>query len=423
LRAEHVVVDRDGGVHIVEFGAARVAASDDDRLTDVAELCASLSQIVPAARVATSAARVLGRERLAAVLVFLQPLRLTPLTRRRLAERTGLLQRVRAEVAAAAGCEAPPVVAPARVAARNLVALAGALFAINLLLPQVAQAHATVDALRHTRWMWLVAAIALSAVTYLMAAVALLGAVGRRLALGRTWAVQLAAAFTNRLAPAGLGGMATNVRYLEAAGTPRPAAIAALGLDSAAGFVVHALALVVVVPFLGSRAPGALHFSTAELPERWPVLAAVVGVLVVLGAAVRALRLHRRLVALARAGVVALRAALMRPGGAAALFGGSVGVTAGYALALVAATRAFGVSTGVAAIVAVYLGGSAIASVAPTPGGLGALEAALVAGLTAAGAAPGPAVAAVLAYRLVTFWLPIVPGFVAYRALRRSAVL
>jgi undecaprenyl-diphosphatase len=108
---------------------------------------------------------------------------------------------------------------------------------------------------------------------------------------------------------------------------------------------------------------------------------------------------------------------------AAALFGGSAGVTAGYALALVAAAHAFGLSVGVASVVAVYLGGSAVAAVAPTPGGLGALEASLVAGLTAAGAAAGPAVAAVLVFRLVTFWLPTLPGFIAYRVLRRSAIV
>jgi undecaprenyl-diphosphatase len=77
----------------------------------------------------------------------------------------------------------------------------------------------------------------------------------------------------------------------------------------------------------------------------------------------------------------------------------------------------------VAPIIAIYLGGAAVASIAPTPGGLGALEAALVAGLTAAGAASGPAVAAVLVYRLVTYWLPIVPGFVAYRSLRHQGML
>jgi len=52
-------------------------------------------------------------------------------------------------------------------------------------------------------------------------------------------------------------------------------------------------------------------------------------------------------------------------------------------------------------------------------GGLGAIEAALVAGLTGIGLPPGPAVSAVLTYRLATYWLPVVPGWAAWRLLQR----
>src|SRR4030095_3296325 len=55
--------------------------------------------------------------------------------------------------------------------------------------------------------------------------------------------------------------------------------------------------------------------------------------------------------------------------------------------------------------------------------GLVAMEAALVVGLTTAGAQTGPAVAAVLAFRLLTFWLPILPGWLAYRSLRTAGTL
>jgi hypothetical protein len=61
-------------------------------------------------------------------------------------------------------------------------------------------------------------------------------------------------------------------------------------------------------------------------------------------------------------------------------------------------------------IIVVYLTGSAVASASPTPGGLGMIEAALVAGLTALGAAAAPTVAGVLAYRLLSCWLTITPA-------------
>jgi undecaprenyl-diphosphatase len=82
--------------------------------------------------------------------------------------------------------------------------------------------------------------------------------------------------------------------------------------------------------------------------------------------------------------------------------------------------RAFGGDLPFATLGAVYLTGAAIATAAPTPGGLGALEAAVIAGLVAAGVDKEVAVPAVFLFRLVTFWLPILPGYVCFRWLRRE---
>jgi undecaprenyl-diphosphatase len=104
----------------------------------------------------------------------------------------------------------------------------------------------------------------------------------------------------------------------------------------------------------------------------------------------------------------------------AQLFGGSIGVTLAYIGALAAAVAAFHGGISVAQVGAVYLGASIIAAAAPSPGGLGALEAAVVAGLTGVHMDPGAAVAAVLSYRLLTYWLPILPGWLAFHDLERK---
>ncbi len=62
---------------------------------------------------------------------------------------------------------------------------------------------------------------------------------------------------------------------------------------------------------------------------------------------------------------------------------------------------------------------AAIAAASPTPGGVGAFEAALAAGLTGIGISSGAAVAAVLVYWLATYWLPVVPGWFSWRLLQR----
>jgi uncharacterized protein (TIRG00374 family) len=114
---------------------------------------------------------------------------------------------------------------------------------------------------------------------------------------------------------------------------------------------------------------------------------------------------------------------LRYPRRAAELFGGSFAITILYIAALVCALRAFGEGLGVAQIALVYLGASIVAAPAPTPGGLGAIEAALVAGLTALGGDAAPSVAGVLTFRLATFWLPIVPGWIAFRMLHKRGTI
>jgi undecaprenyl-diphosphatase len=104
----------------------------------------------------------------------------------------------------------------------------------------------------------------------------------------------------------------------------------------------------------------------------------------------------------------------------AELFGGSAGVTLGYILALQASVMAFGSRPSIITVALVYLIGSVISSAAPTPGGIGAVEAALIAGFTAAGMKADVALASVMLFRVTTFWLPLIPGWIAFQRLQHS---
>src|SRR5579859_3010060 len=91
--------------------------------------------------------------------------------------------------------------------------------------------------------------------------------------------------------------------------------------------------------------------------------------------------------------------------------------------AMAACVQAFRGSVAIAAIAVVYLTGSALGSIVPTPGGLGAVEAALTAGLVATGMHGTEAASSVLLFRLLTFWLPIPIGWVALNYLERKDAL
>jgi len=70
----------------------------------------------------------------------------------------------------------------------------------------------------------------------------------------------------------------------------------------------------------------------------------------------------------------------------------------------------------------IYSSGAAAQSLAITPGGFGVAEGALGLTLVAAGLRPGPALAAVLLYRLVSFWLVACAGWLVFLCLRRHRI-
>ncbi len=313
----------------------------------------------------------------------------------------------------------PAAASALRVRPREVLVLAALGFGVHLLLPQLGEIERTVDNLSRTQWELLAPLLGLTALSYPAAAAALLGASDRPLGLGCTTAVALASSFTSRLAPSGLGGAGLQVVYLQHAGTARAAAVGQVSLNMVAGAVVHVLALLTASLLVGRASPPGVG-----LPEHGPVLLGVLAALVILGAALAARRapVERQL---ARVGAAVARAArefllaLRDPRRALLLLGGSAGVTATYAAAFAVSLAACSVHLHPAAVAFVFLTGSAVAAAAPTPGGLGALEAALVAGLSTFSVPVNAAVSGVLLFRAATFWLPILPGFISYRFLRR----
>jgi undecaprenyl-diphosphatase len=260
--------------------------------------------------------------------------------------------------------------------------------------------------------------------TYVGAATGLLGAVPGRIPLVSTIAAQLAGSFVNRIVPARVGGIATNVRFLQKQGIDLPVASSSVGLQQLAGLLMHVSLSVVFLAWAGRTDVGALDF----LPSGQTVLIgltailALSGLLFLLPAGRRVLR--KRVAPILKRSGQAMAEVARRPFKLAELFGGSALLTLSYIAALVFSVHAFGPSgVSVASIGVVFLFGSAISSAAPTPGGIGAVEAALIAGLTAVGLDREVAVPAVFLYRITTFWLPILPGWLAFVLLQRRGDL
>jgi uncharacterized membrane protein YbhN (UPF0104 family)/membrane-associated phospholipid phosphatase len=417
LRPEHVLLDRVGQTWMVGWGSAEATLDPAEQDADVAELTVTLASRVGPDRAVASAVGALGADRVAATLGHLQPLALATPTRQLATATPGLLDGIRAEVAALTGQEPA---SPSRLAVSNLAPVFAIAIAVYVLLPRLAQSSGGLSQLSAGRVPWLFAVAAASSATYLMAAVALCAAAPTPLALGRTFAVQLAATCANRITPAGLGAAATNVRYLELTGLDRPGAAAVVAVTATSGLAVHSAGMAAVALVLGRGGPA---IRIPDLDPAWPGLLIGASVVAVIGWAVWVKRLYRPVLPWVHSAAQGVNELVRSPARALLLLGASAGLTLAYVLALDAALVAFGVHLGFPALAAVYLGGSAVGAIAPTPGGVGPFEAALVAGLSAYGVAAGPAVAAVIAFRLITYWLPVAPGALCLHLLRRSGAL
>jgi glycosyltransferase 2 family protein len=418
LRAANVMVDPAGLPVIADFSFAELAATRRQKDLDVAELLASLATLTGEDRAVSAAATVLGAEGVAPAVPLLQPLALSAGTRRAVARQPGLLTRTRAQAAAVSGQAPQELARVERVRPRTLLAIAAASAAFYVLLPELAKVPSGWQALQSAHWIWLPVVIAFSVLTYLASAIGLLGGVSARVPFWPTVLAQGASSFVNRVSPSNVGGMALNVRFLQKAGVEPAAGVAAVGVNALAGALVHAVLLVIFFAWAG-RSPGKAFKlpSSSTLLVILGVAAAVIGIVIATRQGRRFAA--RKLLPSLRSSLASLRRVARSPAKLTLLFGGSALVTLAYVGGLVASVEAFGGGAGIAKIGAVYMASAAIAAASPTPGGVGAIEALLIAGLAGIGISPGAAFPAVLIYRLATYWLPVPPGWLCLRQLQR----
>jgi uncharacterized membrane protein YbhN (UPF0104 family) len=408
-----------GPVMLLEPGNGDVAASDLQLRLDLAQLVAELALLVGADRAADIALAKIDAAELAAVVPLLQPVVLYRTTRTAVRRRKDLLPALRKRLATPAADREISPVQLERIRPRTLITLVATVIAVYLLVGQLDRVKLG-GLLRHADWRWTAVALALSAASYLGAAWSLSGFVLERLNLVRTLLAQLAASFVTLVTPAAVGGVALNLRYLRRADVASADAAASVGVSQVVAFTLHMILLVVFAALSGTAQKDSLR------PPGWVYIA--VAAVVAAGLVAIAFPWGRRLLASRLAPALGqviprLLDIAQQPAKLAEGVGGALLVTASYILCLVASVRALGGSVPLVSIAVVYLTGSALGSAVPTPGGLGAVEAALSAGLTAAGLPGITAVSAVLLFRTLTFWLPVPLGWAAMNYLQRHDAL
>jgi undecaprenyl-diphosphatase len=420
LRAKHILVDREGRPRITDFTFSRVGGPESQLRQDMADLLVTMVSVVGVRRAVDSAMRQIPHEILVDVLPRLQWLAVHRRLRRQLRHDRAMLADLRETLAERLDCPPPPFRSPVRPG--TLIGIIAVGLAIYLLLPELSSFAKVLASLRRADWRFVAAAAAIGFLGVLVSGMSLLGSSRRTLPFWKTMAVQLAAAFTGRATVGGIGFFGINIVYLERLGLRRTHAVGVVFLNRGIMAAVTAVLTLFGVLVIGSAVP----VGHVGLPS-WPYLAGG-GVLVVIIVAVLASgwgrrKIWRPLRTSFRELLEELIPTMRNPVRALQLFGGCASFLVVQAFGLAATLAAFHPEFNLLDVLAVYVVGSTIGQLAPTPGGLGAVEAATIAGLTAVGVGSTSAVAAVLASRVITFWMPALPGVVAFRLLQRRNIV
>ncbi|MEY9996243.1 uncharacterized membrane protein YbhN (UPF0104 family) [Streptomyces sp. V4I8] len=271
------------------------------------------------------------------------------------------------------------------------------------------------------KWPWLLAAVGATCLTWVAAAVTRQGAVIDRLPKLRLLVTQFAAGSANHLLPTGLGASAVNLRFMTVCGLPLARSSAALALY----LLAESVARVGLLAALLIAFPHALRLGPLLPDGAWGPLLLAVGAAAVVVGAVFALvrRLRTAVLSFLRTALDEARSVHTRPARALALWGGSLAFPVLQAAGLVLVGLALGLPVPPAHMALAYLAATVAVALVPTPGGLGSVEAALIVALVAAGGPVAVATAVVLAYRIITVWLPLLPGALTLGALVRWKVI
>jgi len=316
---------------------------------------------------------------------------------------------------------------------------------IYVLLPKVVGLHDALDRLSDPNWAWIAVALAFCLASFLAYAALFRGVlrggdhdvdVYRRIDLSASYKITMAArAATTLFSAAGAGGIALTYWALRKAGMERRQAACRMVAFLVLLYAVYAAALIVFGVLLRE---GVLH---GDNPVGGTIVPAAVAVVCFVVAGLFALipsDLERRIVTLqghphlsriarrlatgpatVASGVRTALGYIRHPRSGAEAVGGAVGYWLCMVGILWACFHAFGGGVPMGIVIQGFFVGM-VANLAPSPAaGVGTLDAGMIGAFLLFGIPSSIVFPAVFAFRIIGFWLPIVPGVIGYFQLRR----
>jgi uncharacterized membrane protein YbhN (UPF0104 family)/tRNA A-37 threonylcarbamoyl transferase component Bud32 len=400
LSPEPLAVD----VDVVELLVLTALLTDVDRAVDAAVAHVDHSELVRALPAIQPAA--LGRE-------LTKSLRAKPLK----------LDDLREQLATALDVEEPQPVQLRRVRLRDVFMWALLLLAINVFVSWVMSIdlETFLEDLSNASVGWLLVGLFVVQFTNLADTVSLMGLVTHPLPFAPTMQFQYATNYIGLAVPSDAGRIALTIRYLQKAGVPTRIAMGQGPFTTVFGYIIDAVLLLVSAQVVGA---------TLELPDDVDfsgfitlVTILVVGAVCAIIAVLVVPKLRQAIVPPVKDTVKELASAFTDPGRVVRLLGGITAKKLLFSLTLAATLAAYGEPLPFAAVVFVNIAVSWFAGIIPVPGGIGVAEAGITVGLVAFGVPETTALAIAITNRLLSTYLPTIPGYFMFKRLERNGYL
>ena len=410
---------------LTDFRNATGSASPDQLDRDLAGAIAAIAVAAGAERAAGSAVRSLDPKLLGSALRYLQRQALDPAVGRGLRGKSGLLADVRDQAARGASIDVPKLVQPRRVSWPTLIMVIGTLIGGWALIGVLIDVSRSFDTVIGADWLWVGVALVLAQLAYAASAVETIGSVAGPLPFGPVLALEVANAFSG-LAGGTAAAYAARVRFFQLQGYGISVALSSGAIITSTSWIAIVVLFLVSLPFAWGAVdidvPSGGH---AELV--WIILAVVVVVGVLAGVVLAVPRVRRlareRMLPQVRSVWTNLRQVAASPSKLVLLVGGSLAQRQLIAMALSVSLRAFDDHLRLPVLIVVITLSAFVGGVAPSPGGMGVVEAGMILGLTAAGVAEADATAAVFIQRLFTSYLPPIWGWFTLMWMRKRELL
>jgi uncharacterized protein (TIRG00374 family) len=415
------IIVSDRGICIRDFRTASASAPASRLDSDLAATLGAMAVRAGAERTGASAGRVLDADTARAALVHLQRSALDPDTVAALKQQKDLLPRLRDAVAAGAGIDVPELAEAKRVSWANLLFAVGSLIGIWLIIGVLSGAGSSLEAIKGASWGWVALTFVFAELPVVAEGWALLGAAVGQIPFGRCVALETSNTFT-ALVGGDVAVFALRVRFFQRQGYDAEAAVSAGVIATTASWTVKSLLFIIALPF----AAGTFHAPSSGGGDQtavWIILAVILAAGIAAALIALVPRLRRLVSRRVRPHLLNIWANVKtlatEPHKIVYVLAGSTLAQLLVILALGSSLHAVGEHASIATLITVNTVAAILGGAVPVPGGLGVVEAGLIAGLTSAGIPQDQAVAAVLIQRFFTSYLPPVWGWLTLAWMRR----